>query len=193
MRPAVMAVLLVSFQSSVVHAVDIMPMLGVGQPAGKWGDNYNLGVGVGVAVSGHLNPVFSLGGQVAYEGMNPKAPAPVIESSAYMIRLQVIPAFHLVRGRLDLAVGPTAGLFRFKGSASLDGPVHVSETVEGAEVGVLAEAMFHLTPSVALGPYLSYARLWAWEDCIASGSQRDCGNVSNDGQAFLDIGVGVRF
>jgi hypothetical protein len=188
-----MAILLVPLQTSVAHAVDITPMLGVGQPAGTWGDNYNLGVGVGVAVSGRLHPQFSLGGQVAYEGMNPKAPAPVIESSAYMIRLQVIPAFHLVRGRLDLALGPTVGLFRFKGSASLDGPVHFSETVEGAEVGAIAEAMFHVTPSVALGPYLSYARLWAWEHCMASGSQRDCGNVSNDGQAFWDIGLGVRF
>jgi hypothetical protein len=70
--------------------------------------------------------------------------------------------------------------------------VHVSETVAGAEVGALAEVMFHLT-LLSRWDSTSRMRLWAWEHCVASGSQRDCGNVSNNGQAFWDIGLGVHF
>lgn len=175
--------------------LEITPTLGLGKLSGNGSDSWNLGVGAGVAVGGRLHQNFSLAGQISYDGLSPDVPASAgVDVSAYMLQLRVIPAFHFGQGPMDFSIAPTLGLFFLSLSAEAGGQ-SASASVRGYQLGAVAALLYAIHPSVSLGPYFSYARLWATKACEQMpGSSEQCnGDPKNDDEGFWSLGVAAKF
>jgi len=175
--------------------LEITPTLGLGKLAGNGSSDWDLGVGLGVAVGGRLHPNFSLAGQASYEGMNADVPSGAdVDVSAYMLQFRLVPAFHFEQGSLDFSIGPTLGLFFLNLSAESGGQ-EASGSIRGYQLGAITSLLFAINPSVSIGPYFSYARLWASETCeeAPGGSEQCNGDPKNDDEGFWSLGLAAKF
>jgi hypothetical protein len=174
--------------------LEVTPTLGLGKLSGNGSEAWDLGVGLGVAVGARLAPNFSLAGQASYEGLSPDVPAGAgVDVSAYMLQFRVVPAFHVVKDNLDFSFAPTLGMFFVNLSAEAGGQ-SASGSVRGYQLGAMTSLLFAINPNVSLGPYFSYARLWATQTCEESGGSEQCdGDPENDDEGFWSVGLALKF
>ena len=180
--------------ASAAGPLEITPTLGLGKPSGEGSEAFDAGPEIGVSVAGRLHPQFSLAAHLVYDRLSIEDPPAVVDISAWMIGIQVIPSFHFINGALDVSIGPTLGLFRLSISADGPGNFDTSGTGRGFQVGGRAVVMLAVSPTVSLGPYFSYARMWATNECVTTGGMETCDDdPNNDDEGFWSLGFGVRF
>jgi hypothetical protein len=174
--------------------VEITPALGLGKFSGEGSDGFNAGPELGVSVAGRLHPQFSLAALLVYDRLSVEDVPSFADVSAWMVGVQLIPAFHFIQGALDVSLGPTLGLFRFSITADIPGNLDPAVTVRGFQVGGRIAAMLAVNPRVSVGPYFSYARMFATNACAEMGGVEDCNDdPDSDDEGFWSLGFGVRF
>jgi hypothetical protein len=173
-------------------ALEIIPTVGTGKPTGQGSDEYGLGFGFGLSAGARFGSAWSVHGQVDYEILNPDDRYGSV--SVDMVRLQIAPAYHFVERAMDFSIGPTAGMFFVDASGTSYVPGGTSSaSVRGVQLGLAMTLMVAINPKAAVGPYLSYARLWATKDCIGEGADQRCQTPDNHDEGFLSAGLGLRF
>jgi hypothetical protein len=188
----VVALLLGSSAARAGATVEIMPTVGTGKPTGQGSDDYGLGFGFGLSAGARFGSAWSLHGQFDYEFLNPNNRYGSV--SAEMIRLQIAPAYHFIERAMDFSIGPTAGIFLIDASGtSYVGGGTSSASARGVQLGLAMTLMFAINPKAAVGPYLSYDRLWATSDCIGDGADERCQTPDNHDDGFISAGLGLRF
>jgi hypothetical protein len=174
--------------------LEVTPSLGLGKPTGDGSSQFNASVGFGVGAAIRPMPQLSLGGQFNLDTLSLDAGQLESDMSIYMIRVLLTPALHLGSGPIDFAVGPTFGFFYMHASTSVMG-VDWHSGVRGYQLGLAATFFYAVNPAFAIGPYLSWSRLWATRVCQSMGSTEVCdGSPENSGTpGFLSAGVAARF
>jgi hypothetical protein len=186
----ILSVVLLSAIPARAAELEVMPMIGIGNLTGSDSEQFSAGAGFGLAVGGRFSPNFSLAGQLGYQVLSPDTD---LDVSFDMVRVQVVPALHFSDPRIDFSIGPTLGMFFMDASTSVFGQTH-SASAHGLELGITSALLFAVGAKVSLGPYLSWARLWATETCQQSNSSEVCdSNPRNNDEGFWTLGFGVRF
>jgi len=178
------------------HASDgfeIMPSVGIGQPTGDGSDGYSPAFHLGLSLGGRFDPRFSLHGQFAYDrlGVDNYRGASL---NGYVARLLVVPSLHLVQDRFDVALGPVLGLYAISTRSEGLG-VQVKGSFRGRQLGVESMVLYTLNRYMALGPVVSYARMWLTNACLqVTGLAESCdGDPASADHGFWNVGVAARF
>lgn len=175
---------------------EIIPQLGIGEPTGKGSSGYGPGLGLAVALGERITPLFSLHGELGYDWLNFSDVPAGIDISGHVLHLLAAPAFHAASGQADLSLGPTLGFFQISNDLKASQlSSQASATAHGWQLGVRIMVLIAFNPSTSVGPYFSFARLWASKVCVASnGAAEICDDSpSNNDEGFWNLGIAARF
>jgi hypothetical protein len=197
LRGSIAAVLVLSFAlAPVAHAGDgfeIIPIAGLGKPTGKGSDGYDPGVNLTLSLGGRFSPFFALHGQIVYDRLgvdNYRG----FSSTGYVARVLVVPSLHWVVDRFDLSIAPSLGFFAL--STRAEGLGQKLETsARGRQLGAQMMALYTLNRTVALGPMLSWARMWATNMCLRQTNLGEVcdGDPDNHDEGYWNVGLAARF
>ncbi|HEY0714703.1 MAG TPA: hypothetical protein VGF45_18625 [Polyangia bacterium] len=172
--------------------IEVMPLIGVGELTDAAGESYDAGLVVGLSVGARLSTLVSIQAQGEYDRLNIDNSIRVDEEG-HVARLALSPAFHLVRDKIDLSLGPTFGVWRFSTNfqvANQEG----SFTMRGTELGVRASMLFGASPLVSVGPTFGYVRMWTSKTCLkAIGSETCNTDPDRDDDGFWSLAFAARF
>jgi hypothetical protein len=172
--------------------VEVMPLVGVGELTDADGESYDAGLVVGLNLGARVSPLLSLQAQVEYDRLNIDQSIRVDEEG-HVMRLVLSPAFHIVRDKIDLSLGPTFGLWRFSTNfnvANQEG----SFTMRGTELGVRMSLLVAATPLVSVGPTFGYSRMWTSKACLTAIGTENCNtDPDRDDDGFWSLAFAARF
>lgn len=179
--------------------LETMAGLGLGKATGDGSEEVDHGLGLLLGVGARLSPWTSLRGQLNVDRPRPDTMEFDGDLSYWILRAQIVPAFHLGNDKVDFGIGPTLGLFllRFRGDATIFGDKYeLKAAARGYTIGAQAWMMARVSPRVSLGPVFSYGRLWATNVCLkATGVPEECDrSPENDGEdGYWNLSVAALF
>jgi hypothetical protein len=184
----------VSPSAQAFEMVEVTPTLGLGKPTGDGSSHFDASVGFGVGAAYRPLPQLALGGQLSLDTLSLDKNSGGGDASLYMMRALLTPALHFGSGPIDFALGPTFGFFYMHESVSSMG-AGFTASGRGYQLGFATSILYAINPAVAIGPYLSWSRLWVTRSCESIGSHETCdGSPDNSGSpGFLSAGIAARF
>jgi hypothetical protein len=196
---AALALLVVAPAARAQPQLELMPALGFGKATGTGSDGIDVGPGLLLSAGARMHPMASLRGQVTIDRPSlDEGGAVGVDTSLWMFRAEIVPAFHLGNQKLDFGAGPAAGFFYMRLGAEVNSPLgrmEASASVRGLTLGLQTWLMIRVNPQLSVGPVFSYGRLWASKVCSQeSGSPSECdSDPDNDDEGYWNLWLGVLF
>jgi hypothetical protein len=159
-----------------------MPYIGLHIPVGSSGDAFDPGFRVGTFLGGHINPMFSLNGEITIDVMNPKNVSSGVDVTEVMVDLLFSPLVHFGNGQIEGFIGPKFGGFGMSASAKMAG-LSMDGSARGLAYG------FNLglavpVGNIAIGGLISYTGRHATQVCQTSPGLAETCDDSPSGDDF---------
>ncbi|HEY0709406.1 MAG TPA: hypothetical protein VGG33_21530 [Polyangia bacterium] len=173
--------------------VEVMPIVGIGELTDANEQTYDAGLVVGLGVGARVSELLSLQMHLEYDRLN--IDESIREDAAgHVLHLALSPAFHIVRDKFDLSLGPTFGIWRFSTNFEV-GNQDGSFTMRGTEVGLRASFLIAASPLISMGPSFGYSRMWTSKVCLKAGDVIETCDTDpdRDDDGFWSLAFAARF
>ena len=148
-----------------------IPFLGLNAPVGAGSDAYSAGVRLGALLGWHVNPMFSINGELNIDVMNIKSDKTYGSPSEVFVDFAFSPLFHFGGPMLEVVIGPKLGFFDESFSYS-DSYYGTSSSSSGSGISYGFNAgVFVPLGNMAIGGLLNFTgRHWSCDttnsDCV---------------------------
>ncbi|MCA9539760.1 MAG: hypothetical protein KC620_12775 [Myxococcales bacterium] len=176
MRPRIFALMAAIFAlPSFALAVEVVPLLGVGQVEGEGTQEVQPSILVGGSLGLPLSETWSLHGQLVYQDVDFDVPDGVTADGS-VIFVNAAPLARVAGGlteAFELRLGPAVGLAWYSASAS-NSQSDAEVSALFLHAGVQAALFFRVTEDLRLGPFLHYAWLFPQRACFKTSGVEVC-------------------
>ena len=163
----------------------LVPMIGINSLQGDSGQGTGPGLRVGLLAGSRLTELLSLNVGFAFDLVNLAVP-PGASASRYVFDIGFNPLFHVPLQKLDIVVGPLAGVFVDYGSIG-GGGLSLDTWAYGWTAGANAGVLFPVGPKVRLGGLANFYLRNPLNVCVTGNGMGTCASDGIDSVKTLAL------